>query len=415
MPLVRIEHVAPPARVPAGQSVWVRIVVTRPADATGAVVLPAGGVRSRSAAINTDLFTQDVRLNPGEATTLSVGVRFDVPRQADLNELTVQANPESGDNEITRLPPHPFRVVPSLDRLAVAVERVCGYDDAVKVEVVVSNKSADPFADVELVVYPADAVRAGPLRRRLPTLAPDQPDRFELVLTQPAVELALAATVGGERAEDRRRFDVPAEGGSRADAKPFTFLEPRMLTTDRVGLFAEGKTTPLVTAGGVVAVHGGKSRYRLVIEPSHPQAGRVRVYPVPGSVEVEEAARSGREWPFVLTVVDNPTLTQLVRLDYDVQVQGTPLRGEIYLSIRPTTAKAWTLAATAGAALTLKGSAALFGAMGKSDGGLEELIGSEWHELFSKRPGEWAQLLSIPVIRGGLWLIDRLWRPFQEG
>lgn len=415
MPLVRIEHVAPPDRVPAGQSVWVRLVVTCTADTTDAIVLPAGGVRSRTAVVNTDLFTQDVRLNPGEATTLSVGVRFDAPRAADLSELSLQANPERGENEIFRLPPHPFRVVPSLDRLRVAVERVCGYDDAVKVEVVVTNKSADPFTDVELVIHPADAVRAGPLRRRLLSLAPDQSDRFELVLTQPTVELALAATVGGERAEDRRRFDVPTEGESRAEARPFTFLEPRMLTTDRVGLFAEGKSTPLVPAGGVVAIHGGKTRYRLVIEPSHPQAGRVRVYPVPGSVEVEEAARSGREWPFVLTVVDNPTLTQLVRLDYDVQVQGTPLRGEIYLSIRPTTAKAWTLAATAGAALTLKGSAALFGAMAKSDGGLEELIGGDWHELFSRRPGEWAQLLSIPVIRGGLWLIDRMWRPFQEG
>ena len=47
-----------------------------------------------------------------------------------------------------------------------------------------------------------------------------------------------------------------------------------MLTTDRVGLFAEGKSTPLVPASGVVAIHGGKTRYRLVIEPSHPQAGR---------------------------------------------------------------------------------------------------------------------------------------------
>jgi hypothetical protein len=415
VPLVRIEHVEPPDSVSDGQSVWVRVVVTRPANEKGAVVLPAGGLRSRSAVVNTDLFTQDVRLAPGETVTLSAGVRFELPRQADLSELSLQVNPEAGDNEIIRLPAHPVRVVPSLERLAVAVERVCGYDDAVKVEVVVTNKSADPFTDVELVIHPADAVRAGPLRRRLLNLAPDQSDRFELVLTQPTVELALAATVGGERAEDRRRFDVPTEGESRAEARPFTFLEPRMLTTDRVGLFAEGKSTPLVPAGGVVAIHGGKTRYRLVIEPSHPQAGRVRVYPVPGSVEVEDTARSGREWPFVLTVVDNPTLTQLVRLDYDVQVQGSPLRGELYLSVRPTQTKTWMLALTAGGALTLKGTAALFGAMAKADGGMDELLGVEWHELFTKRPGDWAQLLCIPVIRGGLWLIDRMWRPFQEG
>ena len=294
MSLVLIEHVAPPERVRAGESAWVRFVVTRPADAAGAVVLPAGGVRGRSVTVSTDLFTQDVKLNPGEAVTLTVGVRFDQPRPADLSELTVQVNPAVGDNEIVRLPARPFRVVPSLDRVAVGVERVCGYDDAVKVEVAVTNTSADPFTDVEVGVGPADAVRAGPLRRCLPALAPGHAERFELVLTSPAVEFTLSATAGGERAEERRRFDVPAEGGGRADAPPFTFLEPRMLTTDRVQLVPQGQSAPLVPAGGVVPVRGGKARYQLLIEPSHPQAGRVRVYPAPGSVEVEEVAPVGQ-------------------------------------------------------------------------------------------------------------------------
>jgi hypothetical protein len=144
------------------------------------------------------------------------------------------------------------------------------------------------------------------------------------------------------------------------------------------------------------------------------KAGRVRVHPAPDSVEVEEVARSGKEWPFVLTVVENPIVTHVVRLDYDVQVKGTALRGEICLSIRPTNAKTWAIAATAGLALTLKRVAAVSGSL-KADGTAAELLSGEWLELIGKQGWELRRLLCIPVIRGGLWLADALWRPLQEG
>ena len=406
-------------RVPVGEAVPLRFSVALAAEAPFAVTIPAGGVRHPSAHLSTDLLLRDVTLAPGDTACVTVGARFEVPGPQDLRDFEVQVNPvgrPSSERGLVNLPAHAFRAVPSLAAaLTFDVSRVCAYGDAVKVEAVVTNVSAAALTEVELRFGPADAVRAGPLVRREARLAAGGALTFDLVLAGGEVDFAAAATVAGERVESRRVRRVPGEeAGESAAPAQFAFLEPRALTTDRVTLTPEGGGPELPLTGGVFPVIGGKSRYVVTVHPSHPQASSVRLYAAAGQVEVEAHAKSGRQWPFLVTVVENPMFTQLVRLDYDVQVPGAPLRGEFYLSIRPTGLRRWGFAATAGLAITLKGAAAVGPLMLRGDGGADFVL-ENLHELLERRWLDAGQALSIPIIWAGLWLADRGWRSVQDG
>jgi uncharacterized protein (DUF2236 family) len=99
---------------------------------------------------------------------------------------------------------------------------------------------------------------------------------------------------------------------------------------------------------------------------------------------------------------------------YDVRVGGRTLRGELYLSVRPTGLKLWTIAATAGAAVTVKGVAGLAPALLRPDAALDGLF-DDPAAFLQRSWTDWLLLLSIPVIRAGLWAADRLTSPFRQG
>lgn len=417
-PQVTIELIDRWNLVPAGEWVSLRFKVSRPVESTDPVFVPADGVGSSTATLNRDLFLHDVVLNPGDSVSFTVGVRFDAAGALDTNCFRIQVNPVAGsgrENEIVRFPSHPFRVVPSLERaLAVTLTRVCEYDDAVKVEFVARNAIESDLTDVELTLGPADVIRAGPLRRRQPLLAPGQEMRFDLVVAGPSIDLSVAATIEGEHVEGKRTLTVPLIGETSSDnSKLFTFLEPRALTTDRITLAPVGKSAELTASGGVFSVRGGKSRYKLAVFPSHPQAKGVKLYGAAGQVEVGSAQSSNGPWSFDITVIENSVFTQLVRLDYDVEVEGPSLRGELYLSIKPTKTKLWAIAITAGLALTAKGLAALGPVLFRPDEGIEGLA-EHMDDLLQRRWFDLFQLVSIPFFWGVLLLTDRVWRIFQE-
>ena len=422
LPLVTIEATERWDKIPAGDTIPLRVTVSRPANQHDAVFIPANGLRHQSQALRiaTDLLTREVELRPGESFTVEISVRFDVCGLEDLSRFSIVVKPSwansIADYQLVPLPAHPFRVVPSLDRAVdVQVTRICKYDNAEKVEVVVLNQSSSDMTDVELTIGPSDSVRAGPLRRREPRLRPKQEIRFDLVVTCETIEFTLAATIDGERVESKRSLAMPSREHHHADTPAaFVFLEPRALTTDRITLVPEGTSAEVTGTAGVFPVRGGKSRYVLTVYPSHPQATSVRLYSAAGQVEVEPITKPGHQWSFLITIVENPMLTQLVRLDYDVQVSGTPLRGELYLSVRPTNWKLWGFAATGGLALTAKGVAGLGPALLRYDGGVDGLV-EHLGNLVELRWFDWLQAGSILVIRGGLWVADRVWRPLQEG
>jgi hypothetical protein len=402
-------------RIPAGEFVPLRLVIRRPADQAGPVTIPYVNHRDpKRVSLNTELFQREVTLGPGECHVLTLSVRFHSHGPANLSDFYVQVNPPSGHPTLVYLPDRPVRVVPSLARqVETKLERICGYEQGAKLEVLLRHVGETPWGDLEVVVGPAEHVRAGVTHLRRLTFEPQREEPFEVVIDGNAVELCLAGTAGEDRVEDRRSFPIPPADARRLEWEWFTFLEPRALTIDRITVEPEDGGPEVRTNRGVIPVSAGK-RYLVTVYPSHPGAEDVKLFRAAGEAEVEPRKSEGGAWSFLLTVVNNPWLTHVIRLYYDVQLPGRVLRGEMYLSVRPSNGKLWAIAATAGAAMTIKGLTGLVPALLNPEKMQGDVL-SELSEMLQKRWSDWLQLLSIPLFRGGLWLIDRFARPFRGG
>ncbi len=228
-----------------------------------------------------------------------------------------------------------------------------------KLEVAVTAVGEVTWEQFELSVGPPGRVLAGVTLRREPVLCPGQRCVFELVAAGEVLEFAFAGSADGERVTGAQTVAVGAAEDRPPEHSSFTFLEPRSLTTDQVTVQPDDGGPGVAPVGGVYPVYGNKARYLVAIVPSREAAEDVELYGAAGQVEVEERPSAGRERTFLVTVVENPILTEVVRLYYDVALPGKTLRGELYLSIRPTGWKHWRIALTAGAAVTLKGLAAV--------------------------------------------------------
>jgi hypothetical protein len=225
--------------------------------------------------------------------------------------------------------------------------------------------------------------------------------------------LSLAATVSGERVSERRSLPVPAAHGRANGHQPFVFLEPRALTVDRISLRPSDGSPEVQSVRGIYPVKSGHQEYVVTICPSDPQAKGVELLRAPGLVEVERRGCERKEWSFLLTVVGDSLLSQVVRLYYDVQLPARVLRGELYLAVRPSSTKLWTVAATAGVAVTARGLTALAPTLLHPEFMREDLLAG-MSELLERRWLDWLCLLSIPLIRAGLGTLDRLLRLVRE-
>ncbi|OWK46693.1 hypothetical protein [Fimbriiglobus ruber] len=406
--------------VPVGEVVSLRLLIERPADRVGTVRIR--GVRHRDESVvslNTDLLPRDVTLSPGDRFALSVGVRFATPGSHNLSRMLVQVDPVDDStgvgNQLVPLPAHPFQVVPSIEReVAITLARICRYDDGVKVEVTVHHTGATDWQAFELSAGPEQRVRSGVTRHHKPVLRPGDRTTFELIVGGESVEFGTSGTTGGVRVDGRRTLAIPGADDRAVEYAPFTFLEPRSLTTDRIDIVPEAGGAMVVPVGGVFPVFGAKARYLVKIHSSDSRAQEIELFEAPGQVEVEKRKQERTTREFLVTVVENPVLTQPIRMYYDVNLPDQTLRGELHLSIRPTSAKLWTIALTAGAAVTLKGATAFVPALLNPDSAFDEVMTEGW-ALLNKRGLDLLQLASIFFIRGGLWAVDRIWRPIQEG
>jgi hypothetical protein len=414
--LVMLEVPDAPDTVPVGEFVPLRLMIRRPADRRDAVTIPYVNHRDPGRAIvNTDLFQREASLHPGESYVLTLNVQFRSTGPANLSEFYVQVNPATGRPILMRLPDRPLRVVPSLQRnLETRVERICGYEQGVKVEVLLANTGEAEWDDLEVVVGPAERVRAGLTCHRRPRLGPRQQESFEVVLDSEAVELSLAATANGQRATEHRSLPVPAAGGQANGHQHFVFLEPRALSTDRITLRPPDGGRDIPAVRGIYPVTAGHEEYIVTICPSDPRATGVELIRAPGLVEVKRMKCERKEWSFLLTVVGDSWLTRPVRLYYDVQRPGQVVQqGELYLAVRPSSVRLWALAATAGAAVTVRGVTALAPTLLHPEFMREDLL-SSLSELLGRRWTDWLAFLSIPLIRGGLGLLDWLVRLIRE-
>jgi hypothetical protein len=414
--LVLLELPDAPDAIAVGEFVPLRLVIRRPADRRDAVTIPYVNHRDHGRAIvNTDLFQREVSLHPGENYVLTLNVQFQVTGPANLSEFYVQVNPATGRPILMRLPDHPLRVVPSLQRnLATRVERICGYEQGVKVEVLLENRGETDWDDLEVTVGPINRVRAGLTCHRRPKFLRREKESFEVVLDGEAVELSLAATADGQRATEQRSLPFPAAGGHANGHEPFAFLEPRALSTDRVTIRPADGERVILPVRGTYPVIAGHEEYIVTICPSDPLATGVELIRAPGLVEVKGMKCERKEWSFLVTVVGDSWLTRVIRLYYEVRRPGhTELQGELYLAIRPSNLRLWALAATAGAAVTVKGVTALAPTLLHPEFMREDLLSSV-SELLGRRWTDWLAFLSIPLIRGGLSLLDRALRLVRE-
>jgi hypothetical protein len=400
------------ACVHADQPVPLHLLIRCPPDGAP-VELRNVASRDDRVELDLDLFDRDVALRPGESYRCTVVARFRTPGVYPDQIFQVQVGVGNG-TERPRVPTLPIRVVPSLlSELRLAAESICHYDQGTKVDVTLAHAGATRFEDFRLTAGPAEALRAGMSEQRRPVLERGDVVRFTTVVAADSLELILNALAGGQEVGPVPvRLAVPPVNDAAA-ALPFRFLEPRRLTQADVRVFTLDETAERVPpVSGVYPVYGAGAKYRVEVWPAHPQAQTVTLRGMTGSVEVTPIPAEKGSWAFQMVVVSNRVLTAPVSLYFDVATPDGPQQGELNLSVRPVNSKLWMVAATAGFAVTVKGVAALapalanpgdfFGAMGEALRKVDTL----W---------DLVQFLSIPVIRGGLWLVDRVARPFQEG
>lgn len=404
-PPIEIELIDPPDRAFVGQPAAIGLVVRRPTDCTGPVVLQQIGCRDGSLAVlDADLFERDVAVGPGEAYRCTVRATFARPGVHAADQFFVQA----GAGPLVPLPAHPVQVVESLARqIHIRVGRVCGYDLGTKVEVELTHGGTTTFTDFRVAAGPAGRVRAGLAEHYRTAFAPGDRLRFDAVVAGTNLELTLDGSAAGESVGPVvADFPIPA-GGTESKAVPFRFFEARRLATDRVRVWSadDGREVPL--AGGLYPVRGGGSRYRVLIRPSHPQATAVALGDEPGRVEVTEPRRlDDGGWEFPVYVVSNPFFTDPVRLYYDVTTPGRVFRGEIHLSVRPTWQKHLGFAATFGVAVTIKGLVSVGQTVSDPSGVWGDV--PEW--LDKVKLLDLAYLSSIPLTWLVLHVADRVYR-----
>lgn len=415
---VTIKILQPWATVPYGIEVPLRLLISCPKDAKNDIEVDPACLIHKHATISNDLLLQRLKLAPGDSISITSQVKFNGCGAMNLNEFDFLYYSQGSHlhRKILPLPDHAFRVVPALDTaIQLHVQRICQYEEGVKVEVLLKNIADTDLMKVVLAIEPADAISLGPVRKTDARMFPGDELKFEIMTTASSLDFHVAAEIGGEQAEGRYHKAIPtAEENVGEIAQPFVFLEPRAFTRDSFTMIPESGGAEMLPDGGKFIVKGGKTRYLLTIQPKHDDATSVRLYSAMGQIEVEPQSRNNNGWTFQLTIVENWFLTQIVSLNYDVDAGGNQFRGEIHFSIRPTNVKHWSIAATAGLAVTVKSFSAIGSVLMRPDGPGDS-IWVQIGQLFEQRFLDLLQAFSIFIFRAVLWVIDRIYRPMQEG
>lgn len=407
-----IEVLDPPALAFVDEPLPLRLVVRCPEGGPPTVLRSVRPLRDAAADLDADLFERDTPLGPGEVYRCTVVARFRRAGRYEDPPFVIIAGVDDAGRAV-RVPTPPIRVVPSLGgEIRARAESICTYDGATKVDVTLAHAGSTRFDDFRFTVGPLEAVRAGVSDQCRPAFVRGEEIKFTTVVGADALALELNAQVGGEPIGPISvRLPVPPVREAEA-VLPFRFLEPKKLTQAdvRVTTLDEARAA-IRPAGGLFVVTGGGDKYRVEITPAHPQAQGVKLRGASGLVEVVEAPSDAGTWAFQMVVVSNAVFTTTAALHYDVVTPDGPQQGELTLSIRPKNGRLWVVAATAGAAVTVKGVAAVVPAV-LSPGDWLDAAQDAAMKVTTVR--DLVQLLSIPLIRVGLWVVDRVFRPFQD-
>ena len=401
---IEIELLDPPRRAAVNEPVPLRLVIRCP---EGGSPIELRNVASRDrvmAHVETDLFELGLTLSPGEVYHCTAVARFHAPGRVERRLFVVRAGSDINTRTID-IPTPTIQVVPSLLReIRVTAESVCTYDHGTKVELVLKHVGNTRFDDFRLTLGPPGAVRAGLSECRRRVLGVGDELRLTAVVAGENLELTFDADLRGAPVGPVPvRVPVPPVRDDAA-VPPFRFLEARKLTRAAVVVRKTDDTGAMVAGvNGVHTVFGGGTKYRVEVTPDNPQATAVRLRGVSGTVEVADLPADAGTWAFQMVVIGNNVLTAPVALHYDVATPDGPQQGELNLAVRPTGTRLWVVAATAGAALTLKGAAAGASAL-LSPGEVWASLG----EAATRMDTVWdlVQFGSIFLIRAGLSVVD---------
>ncbi len=410
---ITIELLNPPERVHVHEPVPLHLVIRCPEEGNPTELRSIRSLKNEIAELDADLFERDMLILPGEVYRCTIVAYFRVTGITREPLISVYTGRDTaGRNIVVPLPP--LRVVPSLlNEVQILADSICTYEAATKLDITLVHQGLTQFDNFRLTLGPTDSLRAGISDQRRQIFAPHEQIKFTTVIQASALELELDAQVNGERVGPVR-MHLPVPPVRDVQTTPvFRFLEPKKLTQANVQIrtLDEASDAILPTAG-IYTVYGGGARYRVEITPAHPHATAVKLRGVSGTVEVTDMPADPGSWVFQMVVLNNGVLTTPVALHFDVLTPEGPQQGELNLSVRPRSSKLWLVAVTAGAAVTVKGAAAVVPAI-LSPGDLWNNMGAALMKVDSM--WDLLQLLSIFVVRGVLWLVDLVSRPFQDG
>ncbi len=408
---ITVELLNPPRRVCVGEEVPLHLVIRCPPGAAPAVLRTIASRDPATAGLLADLFERDVAIRPGEVYRCTVIAVFRRSGRFPDPLFVVRVGLDAETRSV-RVPTPAIHVVPSLLReLRVGIESICTYECGTKVDVTVTHVGATGFEDLRIVLGPAEAIRAGVSDRIRPAFAFGERLEFTAVVGGDALELVFEASSEGERVGPVSVVAAIPPVRDMATALPYRFLEPKKLTQAEVKISTLDESGQAVRpTSGVHDVYGAGTKYRVEIRPAHPHVSGIRLRGVSGSVEVTDMPSDAGAWAFQMVVVTNRMLTSPEVLHYDVATPEGPQQGELNLAVRPSGTRLWIVAVTAGAAVTVKGLAAVVPALLNP--------GDLWSSLslaLTRVDTVWDLLpfLSIPLIRAGLWAVDRAARVIQ--
>ncbi|QJW94028.1 hypothetical protein [Frigoriglobus tundricola] len=409
---ITIELLNPTPVAFVGEPLPLRLVIRCPDQGRPTTLRTIRSRNTQIAELDADIFERDTPIGPGDVYRCTVVALFRTTGHIADPLFVVLAGVDA-DARVVPVPTPPMRVVPSLrGELRASAESICTYDTGTKVDVTLAHAGPTRFDNFRLAIGPVDSVRAGVSDQYRPTFAKGEQIKFSTVVSAERLSLELDAFVAGERIGP---VSVPLAIPKVKDvdaAALFRFLEPKKLTRADVRVFTlDEDRTDVRPLAGLFPVYGGGNKYRVEIKPAHPHTQGVKLRGASGVVEVSDMPPDAGIWSFQMVVVSNAVFTTSATLHFDVVTPDGPQQGELNLSIRPQNGKLWIVAVTAGAAVTVKGMAAVVPTV-LNPGDLWTTLQTAMLKI--ETAWDLLQLVSIPVIRVGLWLADQLIRPFQD-
>jgi hypothetical protein len=358
---VTLQTKIPPGPHYQGDWIPLLLTVTRPSEAKEGIQIRDVTSDDAEVQLDLDVLDREMLLNPGESYRLTMPIRVRRPKVFGLGHLMlrVQAPKETYDTPV-RFPATAVEIRHAIGQdIAIDLEPLCAYDDAVKVLLTLHHTGPTLFRDLTVSLQPAEAIRCGKPIIQLPTFESGKKAEIELIIDQKELDVTLTATVDGQRPEARKTFIVGPP--PRVGEQRFRFLEPRRLSTDHTVILHNTADGPkAVECPDGVSVLDGDGRYLLIVRPQHDAVSEIRMRTIPNLLHVthSEKLKDGA-WKFSFELSFGSLLRRPEIIYYDVESRGEHLTGEVPVCIKAPGLKHWQVAGALGVALTVQGIAGL--------------------------------------------------------